>query len=348
MNIMDKLKKNSKLDSEVITKSKYYGKKEMAPTDVPMLNVALSGSVDGGLSPGVTILAGPSKHFKTSFSLKVASAYMEKHPDAVMLFYDSEFGSPQSYFEMFGIDMERVLHCPITNIEDLKFDLTNQLENIVKGDKVIIVVDSLGNLASKKEVEDAMNEKSVADMTRAKQLKSVFRIATPHLSMKDIPFVAIAHTYDTQEMYSKKVVSGGTGLYYSADDIWVLGRRQQKEGTAIVGYDFVINVEKSRYVREKSIIPISVTWEGGVDAHSGLLDVALAGSFIVKTSKGWYSMVDAETGEVSETKMRAKDFNEDVWKEILSNDKFKQFVENNFKIGGSSNIEVVSEDEIED
>ena len=251
MNIMDKLKKNSKLDSEVITKSKYYGKKEMAPTDVPMLNVALSGSVDGGLSPGVTILAGPSKHFKTSFSLKVASAYMEKHPDAVMLFYDSEFGSPQSYFEMFGIDMERVLHCPITNIEDLKFDLTNQLENIVKGDKVIIVVDSLGNLASKKEVEDAMNEKSVADMTRAKQLKSVFRIATPHLSMKDIPFVAIAHTYDTQEMYSKKVVSGGTGLYYSADDIWVLGRRQQKEGTAIVGYDFVINVEKSRYVREK-------------------------------------------------------------------------------------------------
>ncbi len=348
MNIMDKLKKNSKLDSEVITKSKYYGKKEMAPTDVPMLNVALSGSVDGGLSPGVTILAGPSKHFKTSFSLKVASAYMEKHPDAVMLFYDSEFGSPQSYFEMFGIDMERVLHCPITNIEDLKFDLTNQLENIVKGDKVIIVVDSLGNLASKKEVEDAMNEKSVADMTRAKQLKSVFRIATPHLSMKDIPFVAIAHTYDTQEMYSKKVVSGGTGLYYSADDIWVLGRRQQKEGTAIVGYDFVINVEKSRYVREKSIIPISVTWEGGVDAYSGLLDVALAGSFIVKTSKGWYSMVDAETGEVSETKMRAKDFNEDVWKEILSNGKFKQFVENNFKIGGSSNIEVVSEDEIED
>lgn len=348
MNIMDKLKKNSKLDSEVITKSKYYGKKEMAPTDVPMLNVALSGSVDGGLSPGVTILAGPSKHFKTSFSLKVASAYMEKHPDAVMLFYDSEFGSPQSYFEMFGIDMERVLHCPITNIEDLKFDLTNQLENIVKGDKVIIVVDSLGNLASKKEVEDAMNEKSVADMTRAKQLKSVFRIATPHLSMKDIPFVAIAHTYDTQEMYSKKVVSGGTGLYYSADDIWVLGRRQQKEGTAIVGYDFVINVEKSRYVREKSIIPISVTWEGGVDAYSGLLDVALAGSFIVKPSKGWYSMVDAETGEVSETKMRAKDLNEDVWKEILSNDKFKQFVENNFKIGGSSNIEVVSEDEIED
>ena len=346
--IMDKLKKNSKLDSEIITKSKYYGKKDMSPTDVPMLNVALSGSVEGGLSPGVTILAGPSKHFKTSFSLKIASAYMKQHPDAVMLFYDSEFGSPQSYFEMFGIDMERVLHCPITNIEELKFDITNQLEEIKKDDKVIIVVDSLGNLASKKEVEDALNEKAVADMTRAKQLKSVFRIITPHLSMKDIPFIGIAHTYDTQEMFSKKVVSGGTGLYYSADDIWILGRRQNKEGTSIVGYDFVINVEKSRYVREKSIIPISVTWEGGVDAYSGLLDVALAGQFVVKPSNGWYSKVDQETGEVEEKKYRAKELTAEFWSDILASDKFKEFVEENFKINGKTNVEVVDVDEIED
>ena len=345
--IMDKLKKNSKLDSDIITKSKYYGKKDMSPTDVPMLNVALSGSVEGGLSPGVTILAGPSKHFKTSFALKIASAYMKQHEDAVMLFYDSEFGSPQSYFEMFGIDMERVLHCPITNIEELKFDITNQLEDIKKDDKVIIVVDSLGNLASKKEVEDALNEKAVADMTRAKQLKSVFRIITPHLSMKDIPFIGIAHTYDTQEMFSKKVVSGGTGLYYSADDIWILGRRQNKEGKSIVGYDFVINVEKSRYVREKTNIPISVTWEGGVDAYSGLLDVALAGKFVVKPSNGWYSKVDQETGEVEDKKYRAKELTAEFWSDILASDKFKEFVEENFKINGKINVEVVDVDEIE-
>ena len=296
----------------------------------------------------MTILAGPSKHFKTSFALKIASAYMKHHEDAVMLFYDSEFGSPQSYFEMFGIDMERVLHCPITNIEELKFDITNQLEEIKKDDKVIIVVDSLGNLASKKEVEDALNEKAVADMTRAKQLKSVFRIITPHLSMKDIPFLGIAHTYDTQEMFSKKVVSGGTGLYYSADDIWILGRRQNKEGTSTVGYDFVINVDKSRYVREKSIIPISVTWEGGVDAYSGLLDVALAGQFVVKPSNGWYSKVDQETGEVEEKKYRAKELTADFWSDILASNNFKEFVEENFKINGKTNIEVVDVDELEE
>ena len=345
--IMDKLKKNSKLDSDIITKSKYYGKKDMSPTDVPMLNVALSGSVEGGLSPGVTILAGPSKHFKTSFALKIASAYMKQYPDAVMLFYDSEFGSPQSYFEMFGIDMERVLHTPIVNLEELKFDLVSQLENLEKGDKVIIVVDSLGNLASKKEIDDALAEKSTQDMTRAKVMKSVFRMITPHLSMKDIPFLGIAHTYDTQEMFSKKVVSGGTGLYYSADDIWILGRRQNKEGNSIVGYDFVINVDKSRYVREKSIIPISVTWEGGVDAYSGLLDVALAGQFVVKPSNGWYSKVDQETGEVEDKKYRAKELTAEFWSDILASNNFKEFVEENFKINGRVNIEVVDVDEIE-
>ena len=116
MSIMDKLKKNSKIKTtEVLSDSKFFTEKDMTPTDVPMINVALSGSVDGGLAPGLKVLAGPSKHFKTSFALLMAGAYLKAHPDAVMLFYDSEFGSPQSYFEQFGIDTSRILHTPIAN-----------------------------------------------------------------------------------------------------------------------------------------------------------------------------------------------------------------------------------------
>ena len=86
---------------------------------------------------------------------------------------------------------------------------------------------------------------------------------------------------------SKDVVGGGTGIYYSADNIWIIGRRQQKTGTEVTGYEFVINIEKSRYVKEKSKIPISVSWEGGIEEFSGLLDVALAGGYVVKPSNGW-------------------------------------------------------------
>lgn len=210
MSIMDKLKKNSRVkETQVLSESKFFTQKDMIPTSVPMINVALSGRLDGGLTPGLTVLAGPSRHFKSSYSLLIAAAYLDKYPDAVMLFYDSEFGSPQSYFKNFGINTERVLHTPIKNIEELKFDLANQLESLSTGDRVIIVVDSIGNLASKKEVDDALDEKSVADMTRAKQLKSLFRIVTPYLTFNDIPMLAIAHTYEEMGLFPKKIVSGG-------------------------------------------------------------------------------------------------------------------------------------------
>ena len=76
MSIMDKLKKNTKVDyTSILSDSKFFNDKDMVPTDVPMMNVALSGSMDGGLAPGLTVLAGPSKHFKTSFALIMASAY---------------------------------------------------------------------------------------------------------------------------------------------------------------------------------------------------------------------------------------------------------------------------------
>jgi RecA/RadA recombinase len=335
MSVMDKLKKNSKIKaSDVLSKSVFFSDKEMTPTEVPMINVALSGDPDGGLSPGLTVLAGPSKHFKTSFALLMAAAYLKKHEDAVLLFYDSEFGSPQSYFESFGIDTSRVLHTPITDVEQLKFDIVGQLENLDRKDKVIVVIDSIGNLASKKELEDALNEKSVADMSRAKALKGLFRMVTPYLAMKNIPLLAVNHTYQEIGLFPKAIVSGGTGIYYSADNIWILGRQQQKQGTEIKGYNFVINVEKSRFVKEKSKIPISVTWEGGIAPYSGLLDVALAGGYVQKPNVGWYCRVDMETGELVQPKVREKDtLEEEFWKPIFENTNFKEFLKGHYQIG---------------
>ena len=91
----------------------------------------------------------------------------------------------------------------------------------------MIVIDSIGNLASKKEVEDALDQKSVADMSRAKQIKSLFRMVTPHLTLKDIPTVVVNHTYKEIGMFPKDIVGGGTGSYYSADNIYILGRQQE-------------------------------------------------------------------------------------------------------------------------
>ena len=341
MSIMDKLKKNSKIsETEVLSESKFFNEKDMTSTPVPMINVALSGSIDGGLTSGLTVLAGPSKHFKTSFALLMAAAYLKKHSDAVMLFYDSEFGSPQAYFKQFDIDVSRVLHTPITNVEELKFDMISQLEEINRKDNVIIVIDSIGNLASKKELDDALSEKSVADMSRAKALKGLFRMATPYLTMKNIPMLAINHTYQEIGLFPKAVVSGGTGIYYSADNIWILGRQQDKKGTEVQGYHFVINVEKSRFVKEKSKIPITVSWDGGVRSYSGLLDVALAGGFVIKPSNGWYAAVDMETGEIGAKVRYDQTLEADFWEPIFANTGFKEFVKKQYTIGYKAEVDM--------
>ena len=347
MSLLDKLKKNTTIkDSAILAKSKFFTEKDIIPTAVPMVNVALSGSLDGGLTPGLTMWAGPSKHFKTAFSLLMAKSYMDKYPDAVLLFYDSEFGTPIKYFETFDIDMDRVLHTPLTDIEQLKFDVMQQLQEIERGEHLIIVLDSIGNLASKKEVEDALEGKSVADMSRAKQVKSLFRMITPHLTIKDIPLVVVNHTYKEIGMFPKDIVGGGTGSYYSADNIFIIGRQQEKEGTEIVGYNFIINVEKSRYVKEKSKIPVTVSFEGGINKFSGLLEVAIEGGFVVKPSNGWYSKVDLETGEVLKEKVRIADTqNAKFWTSILESDKFKQYIKQRYEVAYGSILETEKETE---
>ena len=343
--LIDRIKKNSTIkETNVLADSKLFSTKDLIQTSVPALNVALSGRLDGGLTPGLTVFAGPSKHFKTAFAMLLIKSYLDKYDDGVILFYDSEFGAPQSYFENFGIDTNRVVHTPITDIEQLKHDVMNQLNELERKDHVMIVVDSVGNLASKKEVDDAIDGKSVADMTRAKQMKSLFRMVTPHLTLKDLPMVVVNHTYMEIGMFPKAIVSGGTGIYYSADNIFIIGRQQEKQGTEVVGYNFIINVEKSRYVREKSKIPIEVTFEGGISKWSGLLDIALESGHVTKPSNGWYQ----RTGE--EKKYRLNDtYTKEFWLPVLTDASFGDWIEKRYRMANTNmvgNDAEISEEDI--
>lgn len=341
MSLKDRLIKNSTIDlTATLTDSKVYNKNDMIPTPVPGINIALGGSIDGGITPGLLVLAAPSKHFKTAFSLLMAASFLKKYPDGIILFYDSEFGTPESYFTSFGVPLESVVHTPITDIEQLKFDVMKQLQELKREDKVMIIVDSVGNLASKKEVEDALKESSAADMTRAKQLKSLFRMITPYLTLKDIPMVVVNHIYMTQEMYSKPIVSGGTGIYYSANNIWIIGRQQDKDDKELKGYHFVINIEKSRYVKEKSKIPITVNFDSGINKWSGFLDLALEAGYITKPKQGWYATLNKDTGELGPNK-RAADIidNNDFWKTLLDTTDFADWIKNRFSLAHGEMIE---------
>lgn len=341
--VLDKILKNSKIkETAVLTESKVFGKKEAISTSIPMLNVALSGELTGGMFPGILTVAGESRHFKTLFSLVIAKAFQDKHSDGIVIFYDSEFGSPPEYFASVGLDMDRIVHIPIKNIEELKFDIVNQLEGFDRKDNVLIIIDSVGNLASIKEATDALKENSAQDMSRPKQMKSLFRIITPYLNLKNIPLIAIAHTYKEQTLFPKDIISGGQGILLSSDNAWIITRRKDLESQKqkkTVGYEFVINVEKSRYVQEKSKIPITVTFGGGIKRYSGLFDIALEGGFLRKPKNGWYEPFDPVTGELLADKMFTEqhllDNKDDIWNTLIEKTNFPDYVRTTFKFEGS-------------
>lgn len=331
--LKDKILKNTTIEfTASLLESKIYAKKDMISTKVPMINVALSGTIDGGIAPGMTMIAGQSRHFKTGFSLVLASAFLDKYPEGIVLFYDSEFGTTHNYFKKFNVVMESVVHTPITDIEMLKFDLVRQLTELNRDDHVLIIIDSIGNLASKKEVEDTLNQKAVADMTRAKQLKSLFRMVTPYLTLKDIPLIVVNHTYKEMALHPRDIVGGGTGGFYSSDNIWIVGRQQDKnKEDEIQGYHFIINVEKSRYVKEKSKIPITVSYDAGVHKWSGLFDVALESGHIIK-SGAWYKLVNAEEGAVSFRRADIEN-NDEFWAKMFAETDFPKWIEERYKLG---------------
>lgn len=349
-NLLDRIIKSSTTaHTSILSESVLFSDKDVISTGIPIIDIAFSGDLDGGIQSGLTLFAGPSKTFKSLLSLLCLKAFLDKYESGIGILYDSEGGVTPEYLVSMGIDPSRVVHVPIEHIEMLKYDIVRQLKELKRDDKVLIIIDSIGNTASLKELEDALAEKTKAEMQRAKAIKGLFRMVTPSLVAKDIPCIAICHTYEEMSMYPRQIISGGTGLIYSATQAFIIGKAQEKTGTGtvktLVGYNFTLNVEKSRHVKEKSKLPFQVTYSGGVQKYSGLLAIALSSGHITTGKKGKYHVVDMSTGEVGEEEYSAREINvAEVWDPILSDDSFKEFVRKRYQLGAAFNADIAEDD----
>ena len=301
-------------------------KNDYSPTNIPMLNIALSGKWNGGISPGITVLAGPSKMGKTFIGLIFVEAYLRKYEDAICVFLDSELGANTTYFNNLNIDMNRLVHLPIKNIEDAKFQSVKIMEELQEDEHVIFFFDSIGNTASKKELDDALDEKSVADMSRAKQIKSYFRMITPYVNLKQIPCIVINHTYETMSLFPQTTMGGGTGPMYSADTVLFLSKSKEKDGTELSGFNFKLKVEKSRTIREGSTFVLNTTFNEGVDKYSDLFEFALESGFITSPTKGYYQKHE-KYGDEKKYRKSEFDRNDDMWKDIIEDEEFRSTYE---------------------
>ena len=144
------------------------------------------------------------------------------------------------------------------------------------------------------------------------------------------------------------IVTHNTGPMYSADTVFIIGKRQIKDGTELEGYQFVLNAEKSRTVKEKSKFFIDVKFDGGIDPYSGLLDMALDIGFVVKPKNGWYAreFLDVETGEMirEEKSWRAKDTSStEFWGPLFKHEPFRDAIKARYQLGAIDSNAAVDE-----
>jgi RecA/RadA recombinase len=246
-----------------------------------VFNALVSGSIFGGIpSNKITALAGDSGTGKTFFCLSVVRHFLDTDPDAGVIYFETESAISKQMIESRNIDSKRLVIFPVDTIEEFRTQAVRIIDKYMEQPKeerkpLMFVLDSLGMLATNKEVQDASDDKNVRDMTKAQLVKSVFRILTLKLGKANIPMLVTNHTYDVVGAYvPTKEMGGGSGLKYSASTIVYLSKKKEKEGTDLVGNIIKCEAKKSRLTREGSKIETRLFFdERGLEQHYGLLEL---------------------------------------------------------------------------
>jgi len=254
-------------------------------------NALLSGSIYGGLPDSrITAIAGEAATGKTFFALGIVKAFLDKDPDAGVIYFESESAVSKSMVESRGIDSKRLVVMPVSTVQEFRTQSLSVLDKYIAQDKserkpIMFVLDSLGMLSTTKEMDDTAAGKETRDMTRSQIVKSTFRVLTLKLGQAGVPMIMTNHTYDViGSMFPQKEMGGGSGLKYAASSIIYLGKRKEKEATEVVGNIIHCKNYKSRITKENAQIDVRLSYKHGLDRHYGLLDLAEEAGIFKKVS----------------------------------------------------------------
>ena len=256
-----------------------------------IFNALLSGSLYGGLPKNkITAIAGESATGKTFFALGMCKQFLEDHPEAAVIYFESESAITKEMIEERGIDSNRIVIVPVVTVQEFRQQAISILDKYLETDEskrppMMFVLDSLGMLSTTKEIEDTAAGKETRDMTRAQVVKGAFRVLTLKLGRAGVPMIVTNHTYDViGSMFPQKEMGGGSGLKYAASSIVYLSKKKEKEGTEVIGNIIHCKNAKSRLTVENRIVDVRLTYDKGLDRYYGLLDMALASGIFKKSS----------------------------------------------------------------
>lgn len=256
-----------------------------------ILNAVLSGSIYGGVPNNkITAFAGESATGKTFFVLGIVKSFLDAHPDAGVMYYDTEAAVTRQMMEERGIDTKRVIVAEMDTIQRFRTHALKTLDYYEKSGKdrppFLMVLDSLGLLSTTKEMEDTAEGKETRDMTKAQVIKAAFRVLTLKLAKVKVPLLVTNHVYAAVGSYvPTNEISGGSGLKYAASTIAMLSKKKDKDNNNdIVGNIIKVKMHKSRLSKENGQVEVRLSYDKGLDRYYGLLDLAEKYDIIKKVS----------------------------------------------------------------
>lgn len=250
-----------------------------------IFNALVSGNLFGGVSGNkITAIAGESATGKTFFSLAVVKNFLDSNPNGYCLYFDTEAAITKSLLESRGVDTKRTIVVNVVTVEEFRTKALKAVDLYMKKPEeernpCMFVLDSLGMLSTSKEINDALNEKEVRDMTKSQLIKGAFRMLTLKLGQAKIPMIVTNHTYDVIGSYvPTKEMGGGSGLKYASSTIIHLSKKKEKDGTEVVGSIIKAKTAKSRLSKENKDVEVRLYYDArGLDRYYGLLELGETG-----------------------------------------------------------------------
>jgi len=271
-----------------------------------IFNALVSGSIFGGVSGNkITAIAGESSTGKTFFSLAVVKNFLDTNPDGYCLYFDTEAAVNKSLLESRGVDLNRTVVVNVVTVEEFRGKALKMVDMYLKKPEderkpCMMVLDSLGMLSTEKEINDALNDKQVRDMTKSQLIKGAFRMLTLKLGQANIPMIVTNHTYDVIGAYvPTKEMGGGSGLKYAASTIIHLSKKKEKDGKEVIGNIIKAKTAKSRLSKENKDVEVRLYYdERGLDRYYGLLELGELGGMWKNVAGRYEVEVDGEMKKV--------------------------------------------------
>ena len=300
LKVFDKLEKLNP-EAKFLSESALSTVNSWIDTGCMVLNSIISGSLYGGVPVGrITGFAGPSAAGKTYIINKILANAQKAGMMPVI--FDTEAAIDASSTTGVGLDPKGVKYVPVQTVEECRNQISAFLDSVMEAKmngKFIISIDSLGNLASQKEIDDAEKGKTAMDMgTRAKGLKSMMRLLTFKAAQAGVTILFSNHTYDDPSAMFPSLVknqSGGKGPVYLSSVLVQLAKRDEKhdkdniddeklpEANKVSGTTLRALTIKNRFVPPFLEGEMYLNFRKGLDKYSGLKEMAVNHGVILQT-----------------------------------------------------------------